>query len=44
MKQPMWKKLACMGLIVTAAIVSGCGSGEKVAVVNCSRTIAMKFS
>ena len=34
MKQPMWKKLACMGLIVTAAIVSGCGSGEKVAVVN----------
>ena len=33
MKQPMWKKLACMGLIVTAAIVSGCGSGEKVAVV-----------
>ena len=41
MKQPMWKKLACMGLIVTAAIVSGCGSGEKVAVVN-YQTIAMK--
>ena len=30
-----------MGLIVTAAIVSGCGSGEKVAVVN-YQTIAMK--
>ena len=41
MKQPMWKKLVCMGLIVTAAIVSGCGSGEKVAVVN-YQTIAMK--
>ena len=41
MKQPMWQKLVCMGLIVTAAIVSGCGSGEKVAVVN-YQTIAMK--
>lgn len=41
MKQPMWKKLVCMGLIVTAAIVSGCRSGEKVAVVN-YQTIAMK--
>ena len=41
MKQPMWKRLVCMGLIVTAAIVSGCGSGEKVAFVN-YQTIAMK--
>ena len=42
MGQPMWKKLACMGLIVTAGIglimgttiLSGCGNQEKVAVVD----------
>lgn len=34
---PMWKKLACVGLIACAAVFSGCGNSEKVAVVNLER-------
>jgi Skp family chaperone for outer membrane proteins len=37
MKHSMWKKLACAGLLAAAFVVSGCGGGEKVAVVNLSR-------
>lgn len=29
-----WKKLACVGLVAAAAVLSGCGSEEKVAVVD----------
>ena len=34
MGQPMWKKLACIGLIMETTILSGCGNQEKVAVVD----------
>ena len=34
MGQPMWKKLACIGLIIATTILSGCGNQEKVAVVD----------
>ena len=34
MGQPMWKKLACIGLIMGTTILSGCGNQEKVAVVD----------
>lgn len=29
-----WKKLACVGLVAAAVVLSGCGSEEKVAVVD----------
>lgn len=37
MKQAMWKKWVCAGLLASAAFFSGCGSEDKVAVVDYQR-------
>lgn len=37
MKQAMWKKWVCAGLLASAAVLSGCGSEDKVAVVDYQR-------
>lgn len=37
MKKTLLKKLACVGLLVTTAVLSGCGSTGKVAVVDVQR-------
>lgn len=37
MKQGLWKKAVCVGLLSMAALFSGCGSAHKVAVVDYQR-------
>ena len=34
MNKASWKKLACVGMIAFAAVITGCGSEHKVAVID----------